>query len=230
MSERIRKLFSEYHGKYDGANHIYSLGIDISWRKEAVKEAMLDKRSFNILDVATGTADVAIMLAEEAMRHGKRVEITGMDFNNEMLKTGREKVARKNLGNISLFKGDALSMDFADSSYDLATCAFALRNFDDLRSFFKELHRVLKKNGKFVILEMGNPDDPVRRAVFQFYFGVLMRPLGYIIGIDAYKWLLHSITHFDKKSAVRMLKEEGFRSVKTRELAMGVGFLITGTK
>ncbi len=230
MSERIRKLFSEYHGKYDSANHIYSLGIDISWRKEAVKEAMLNKRSFNILDVATGTADVAIMLAEEAMRNGRRVEITGIDFNNEMLKTGRKKVARKNLGNISLLQGDALSMGLADSSYDVATCAFALRNFDDLRVFFKELHRVLRKNGKFVILEMGNPDDPVLRAVFQFYFGVLMRPLGYIMGIDAYKWLLYSITRFDKKSAVRMLKDEGFRGVKTRELAMGVGFLITGTK
>lgn len=230
MSERIRKLFSEYHGKYDSANHVYSMGIDILWRKDAVREAMIAKRAFRILDIATGTADVAIMLAEESAARGKRVEITGMDFNREMLETGRKKVAKKGLGNVSLRQGDALSMDLGDSSYDVATCAFALRNFDDLGKFFGELHRVLKKDGKFVILEMGNPDGPVQRAIFQFYFGVLMRPLGYAIGIDAYRWLLYSITHFNKKKAVKMLKDEGFRNVKTRPLAMGVGFLITGIK
>ncbi len=230
MSERIQKLFTDYHGKYDRANHVYSLGVDIGWRKEAAKEAMIAKESCMVLDIATGTADVAMMIAQDAARMGKKVEITGVDFNKEMLQVGKEKVEKAGLTNVSLETGDALSMDLPDSSFDVATCAFALRNFDDLGRFFNELYRVLKKDGKFVILEMGNPDRAYQRAIFYAYFGILMRPLGYVLGIDAYKWLLYSIRHFDKKSAVSMLKSRGFRDVKTRELATGVGFLITGFK
>ena len=230
MSERIQKLFTNYHKKYDRANHIYSLGIDRKWRQDAATEAIINKHMYKILDIAAGTADLAIMIADEAIEEGKSVEITGIDFNKEMLSLGREKIRKKGINNISLEWGDALNIEAKDSSFDVATSAFALRNFDDINKFFKELHRVLKKNGKFVILEMGNPDKAAQRAIFQFYFGILMRPVGYIIGIDAYKWLLKSITNFDKKKAISMLKSSGFRNVKTRSLATGVGFLITGYK
>ncbi len=230
MSERINHLFTEYHGRYDLANSFYSLGIDRKWRRDAVKEAMIGKNGYSVLDIATGTAEIALLVAKNAAMLNKDVAITGMDSNREMLAVGREKVRKSGFRNISLVHGDALSMGLKDSSFDVATCAFALRNFDDLGKFFKELHRVLKRNGKFVILEMGNPDDPKQRFIFRFYFGVLMRPIAYIIGIDAYKWLLYSITHFDKKAAISLLRAQGFRDVRTRPLETGVGFLITGRR
>ncbi|MEM3838985.1 MAG: ubiquinone/menaquinone biosynthesis methyltransferase [Candidatus Micrarchaeaceae archaeon] len=230
MSERIHKLFTEYHSRYDWANRLYSLGIDNYWRKEAVGEALEAGGKIKLLDIATGTAELAIMASAEASALNKPIEITGIDFNDSMLEAGRKKVLDRGIRNIRLLHGDALAMGFASSSFDVATCAFALRNFDNLEAFFKELRRILRKGGKFVILEMGNPDSLVQRAIFQFYFGILMKPVGYAIGKDAYGWLLYSITHFDKYGAVRMLKQAGFKKVKVRNLVSGVGFLITGIK
>lgn len=230
MSDRIDRLFTDYHKRYDSANHFYSLGIDIGWRREAAREAMIGKNSYTVIDIATGTADMAIMTAEEARRRHKEVYITGIDFNKEMLGMGKRKVERRGVGNISLMIGNALSMKVPDSSFDVATCAFALRNFDNLSRFFSELHRVLRDNGKFVILEMAEPESAFGRAAFRFYFGILMRPFGYMIGNDAYKWLLQSISQFDKREAIALLKSRGFRNVRTRLLATGFGFLITGTR
>ncbi len=230
MSRRIKDLFTEYHGRYDLANHIYSMGVDIGWRREAAREAMVGKGRYKILDIAAGTGELSIMIAEEGARQGKRVEITGMDFNRAMLGLGREKARLKGLSNLRFELGDALSMRYPDSSFDVATCAFALRNFDELPRFFSELRRVLKKDGRFVILEMAEPDLARQRFLFHLCFGVLMRPLGYLIGIDAYKWLLYSIGHFDKKGAIRALRSCGFRQVRERPLATGVGFIVTGLK
>ncbi|MDE1860405.1 MAG: ubiquinone/menaquinone biosynthesis methyltransferase [Candidatus Micrarchaeota archaeon] len=230
MSERIMNLFSEVHGKYEAMNHIFSMGVDIGWRKEAAMAAMLPERSFRIIDIGTGTGDLALAINREAVRKKKDVRITGIDFNGDMLGIARRKVKGLGLRNIRLENGDALSLHFDAASFDVATSAFVLRNLDNLDAFAKQLRRVLRKGGRFVILEMALPDDLPQRLLFKLYFRMIMRPIGYLIDRDAYNWLNYSISRFDKRNLIRLLREEGFRDVSARQLFTGVGFIVTGTK
>ncbi len=230
MGKKINDMFSKIHNGYDLANRIYSAGTDASWRRDAARDAMIQRRSFRVLDIATGTGELAIDVANAAKSLGKDVTIVGLDLNKQMMDTGRSKVDKKGIGNITFKLGNAESLPFASASFDIATSAFLLRNLDNQDKFCSELHRVLKKGGKFVLLDMALPESILDRIIYELYFGVLMYPVSFLANREAYKWLRQSLATFDKKRFVSMLKSNHFRNIKVRPLTLGVGYVITGTK
>ncbi len=148
----IRKMFDDISGRYDLLNHLLSLGIDRSWRKRMVK-ILGEKNPKKILDVATGTADVAI-----AMASLKPLRISGIDFSEKMLAQGREKITRLGLENlITLKQGDAEKIPFSDSSFDAVTVAFGVRNFESLEQELREMRRILRPGGTMMILKFSHP-------------------------------------------------------------------------
>ena len=229
LSERIRELFDGISPHYDFMNHFLSMGTDKSWRRAAAIAAVMPKSEYSVLDVATGTADLAIEVYKQAAARGKTVSITGMDFSNKMLEIASKKVSALHISCISLESGDALRMKYPDASFDVVTTAFSLRNFDDLGAFVAEVHRVLKSDGRFVFLEMAAPDSGAQRAFFSLY-SVLMRAAGRLVRRGAYTWLVSSIKRFDKARLMRMLTDAGFRNVERRNLVSGIAFIATGEK
>ncbi len=227
MSREAQERFSRIHRHYDFFNHLFSLGTDIRWRNAAAREAMLGKKRYKVLDVATGTGDLAIATALRAKSLGKRIIITGIDFNNSMLSHVMPKIRRLGLGNIRAEKGDALHMKFRDSSFDVVTSAFALRNFDNLETFSRELRRVLKNGGKFVLLDMAMPS---RGAGLVKQYFKMMRLIGSVVNRKAYRFLTESITQFDRRRMVDILKKSGFRDVKIKNLSGEMAFIISGRK
>lgn len=231
MSERINKIFSKISSSYDLMNHLLSFGVDISWRKKTVSEIIkmsdgADK--LKILDIATGTGDLAISLSEEFAKYGKSAKIVGMDFNEDMLRIGRDKAAQKGT-RIVFEKCDALHMPYENGSFDMLTSGFALRNFDDLSKFASESYRVLRKGGGFVFVDMAMPNEKSKRYFFEIY-SLYMRFLGFFVDNGSYKWLVHSIKTFDKKGLQRKLKSVGFKEIKQLELTSGIGYIILGKK
>ena len=229
MSERIKRIFSKIYKQYDFMNHFYSMGIDISWRKSAAKRAIPNKDSFRVLDVATGTGDLAIEIARQAAREGKKAHIVGMDFNKEMLEVAKKKIHDYNLSNLHVELGDALKMKYPSGSFDVLVSGFVLRNVDDLDIFARQIYRVLKKHGRIVLLDMARPDDPMQLFIFNTYFG-LMRIAAMFADKEAYDWLVYSIGRFDKRACMLKIKRAGFRNVKIENLRSGVAFLITAEK
>ncbi|MDE1825772.1 MAG: ubiquinone/menaquinone biosynthesis methyltransferase [Candidatus Micrarchaeota archaeon] len=229
MSERINHIFSKIYRQYDFMNHFYSMGIDISWRKSAALKAIIPKKSFRVLDVATGTGDLAIDIARQASKERKEVSIVGMDFNKKMLEVAKRKIDKRNFGNIRVELGDALKMRYPSGSFDVLVSGFVLRNVDDLDIFARQIYRVLKKNGRIVLLDMARPDNPAQLFIFNTYFG-LMRLAAMFADKEAYDWLVYSIGKFDKKACILKIKRAGFRNVRIESLRSGVAFLITAEK
>lgn len=226
MSDEARERFTRIHRHYDLFNHLFSLGADIGWRNEAARESMVPKGSFRVLDAATGTGDLAIAISTEATRRGKRAEIIGMDFNEDMLSHAKAKARRLGMGNVRFEAGDALRLRYKPSTFDVVASGFALRNFDDLDVFAEEAKRVLKKGGRIVMLDMGRPDNP---AFMNAYFKVI-EAVGSLAGRKSYKWLTYSILNFDKRKAAGIFRKHGFRGVRVKSLSYDVAFLVTGKK
>lgn len=219
--------FSRIHRHYDFFNHLFSLGTDIVWRREAAKEAILSKDRYKVLDIATGTGDLAIAVAQLSKEMGKTADITGIDTNRDMLSHVSPKVKRLGLSNIHAEQGNALKMRFDDASFDVVTSAFALRNFDNLETFSKELKRVMRRGGRFVLIDMAMPFKGAR--LMKVYFGA-MRLVGSTVNRKAYRFLTDSIMHFDRYKMVRLLKKAGFKRVRLRNLSGGIAFIISGTR
>ena len=232
MSKRIERIFSDISGVYDIVNHIYSLGIDISWRQSTVRAALANTRRKRIaaVDIGTGTGDLAIALAEEAARDGITVSVNGIDLNSDMLSYARVKLRRREIRSVRVGVGDALNTGFGDDSFDLAVSAFTLRNLDDLDVFSKELMRILKKGGRFVLTDMAGPDNRVWHAVFKAYFWTMAVVIGGLLDREAYAWLYRSVMEFDKLALVQTFRRNGFRDVRIEKLFSGVGFMVVGTK
>lgn len=212
-------------------NHLLSFGIDIKWRRDTVSEIIRmskGRKELNVLDLATGTGDLAIALSEALKKYGASARITGMDFNGDMLSLARAK-SRKNGIDILFEHGDALRMKYKNNSFDVITSGFALRNFDDIDVFARESYRVLRKGGFFVFVDMAMPDGRFKRRFFCAY-SIFMRFLGLFVDNESYKWLVHSIRAFDKKALEKKLRGAGFRNVKQRELVSGIGYIISGEK
>lgn len=226
MSREAKERFSRVHKHYDFFNHLFSLGTDIQWRNEAAKEAMIPKKEYSVLDIATGTGDLAVAVYKTAKSKGKTIALTGMDFNEAMLSHAKEKTEKLGIP-IKIDVGDALHTKYGDSSFEVVTSGFALRNFDDLTVFSKELRRIMKKGGKFVLLDMAMPYRG--RAFMKAYFKV-MESVGSVVNKNAYRFLTHSIMAFDRENMAKILNEQGFRSVKIRNLSYGMAFIITGYK
>ena len=228
MSQAVKERFARIAGKYDFYNHFFSRGIDIGWRDEAAKEAVLGKKSSFVLDSATGTGDLAFAVCKLAREKAKKVKIEGTDFVPQMLEIARMKAERMGMSGVSFKLEDSLRTKRKAGSVDVITTGFSLRNFDDVPAFLSESHRILRENGRLVILEMALPDRATDRLKFRLY-SYFIRFMS-LFADSAYNWLVDSINRFDKHALVERTRTAGFRNVKLRELRSGVAFVMTAEK
>jgi demethylmenaquinone methyltransferase / 2-methoxy-6-polyprenyl-1,4-benzoquinol methylase len=231
MSDEIKNMFSTIADKYDRMNHIMSMGKDMGWRRSAAIECLIGPDTLNVLDVATGTGDLALTIIWEGEKRDKKISITGVDFNKDMLRVAKSKIKKENINNIRLIMGDALSLQLKSGSFDVVTSGFALRNFDSLKSFIEESYRVLKPGGKIVYLDVARPDTALTK-LFQFYYFKIVPVI--VTSVDynpnAYQYLFSSLWIFDKHKALELVKHAGFKDAKIKNLTFGAAFLITARK
>lgn len=228
-STAVRNMFSSIAGKYDLLNRLFSLGTDKKWRRELVSE-ITKTGDKPILDVATGTADVALSLEERCPGDGI---IIGTDFSLPMLQVGANKVSSNQAGRIMLTAGDAYALPFRENTFGAVTIAFGLRNLAHRVEGLKEMARVLTPGGRVVILEFSPMDRPVTGPLFRFYFHRVMPFLGGIISgnREAYRYLPESVDLFpDPVRLGQEMIEAGFTEVRYRALTMGIAFLHVGEK
>ena len=221
-------MFDNIAWRYDFLNHFLSMGIDKKWRRKAI-EILKPKGPKKILDVATGTGDFAI----EAMKLSPH-SITGIDLSRQMLKIGKEKVMRKNLGNIiQLEEGDAENLSFANNTFDAFTVAFGVRNFESLELGLGEKYRVLKTVGTGVILEFSKPKNSWIRRLYFFYFYRILPSFGRLFSKDrnAYTYLPDSVGSFpDQKEFISLMKSVGFTETTFKDLSFGIASIYIGSK
>ncbi|HYD22160.1 MAG TPA: bifunctional demethylmenaquinone methyltransferase/2-methoxy-6-polyprenyl-1,4-benzoquinol methylase UbiE [Flavipsychrobacter sp.] len=226
--EQVAEMFNHIAGKYDFLNHFLSLGIDKGWRKKAIREiATVGPKQ--ILDVATGTGDLAI--AAMATRPKR---IIGIDIADQMLEVGRKKIAAKGLsGIISLQNGDSAALPFADNAFDAVTCAYGVRNFENLEAGLKEMCRVMRPGGKLAVLEFSHPGKFPVKQLFKFYSRYILPTLGNMISKHsrAYTYLPESVDAFPEgERLVNILTMCGFKDAKARPLTFGITTLYTASK
>lgn len=236
MSEEINEMFSKIALQYDFMNHLMSFNFDKSWRGEAAKEAMLPQKQYNILDIAAGTGDLSIAINRLAKRQRKKVRIYLSDFNKDMLAIAERKLKTEGTKNIKTEIVNAFKMVHKSNSLDLLTSGFGLRSFafskggkKNLQKFISESYRVLKPNGKIVLLDMALPDNKFQRMFFNGY-SILMLTMGLFIDKPTYEWLVNTIKTFDKNELMRMMKSSGFRNINMRNLTSGIAYLVTAEK
>ena len=225
----IAAMFDRISPKYDALNHLLSLNIDKVWRRKTAK-AVAKSQPKTILDLATGTADLAIALA----KCNPQAHIIGMDISEKMLEIGKEKVSKKGLANqIELRLGDAAALPFESNTFDAVSVAFGIRNFENLEHGLSEIQRVLKPNGRAVILEFSMPERFPIKQLYALYFKHLLPAIGKAVSKDgnAYSYLPLSVEQFPKpKVFLRMLAEKGLENGMAKPLSFGIATLYTSTK
>jgi len=226
--EQVTKMFDTISKDYDGLNRVISFGIDVNWRKKVVK-LVKEKKPEKILDIATGTGDLAIQFSETTAS-----KIIGLDISNGMLEIGKSKVKKKGLQErIELVLGDSENMTFQDNSFDAVSVAFGVRNFENLEKGLKEIYRVLKPNGIFVILETSVPTKTPYKQGYKIYTKYVLPLIGKVFSKDrsAYKYLCESASVFPYGEALNnILREIGFISVKDFPQTFGVATIYSATK
>ena len=226
--EQVTKMFDTISGDYDGLNRVISFGIDIKWRKKVVK-IVKENNPETILDIATGTGDLAINLAETNAKN-----IVGFDISSGMLEIGKQKVRNKALeSRIDMILGDSENMPFDDNSFDAVTVAFGVRNFETLENGLKEIYRVLKPNGTFVILETSVPTKSPYKQGYKFYTKNILPLIGKAFSKDrsAYKYLCESASVFPHGEALNnILRKVGFIEVKNMPQTFGVATIYSASK
>ena len=226
--QEVAEMFNNIASKYAFLNHFLSMGIDILWRKKAIR--ILKKENPQIiLDVATGTGDFAI---EAVATDAKK--IIGVDIARDMFKIGEQKVAKKNLSHIISFDyGDSENLQFDDNHFDAITVSFGVRNFENLNKGLAEMNRVLKPGGSLVVIEFSKPTTFPIKQLYNFYFKFILPTLGKLISKDqrAYTYLPESVEAFpfgqvflDKMLSVN------FRDVKNIPLTFGIASIYIGKK
>jgi demethylmenaquinone methyltransferase / 2-methoxy-6-polyprenyl-1,4-benzoquinol methylase len=225
----VREIFATVPGRYDFMNHLLSLRRDIAWRRFAVRK-MRFCNTFRFLDVATGTADLAI----EAAKGHPRIQVTGIDFSPEMLALGRRKVEERGLADrIRLLQADAMTLPFPDGSFDAVGIAFGIRNMPDRLRALKEMRRVLVPGGRIFVLEMNSPRNRLWRGFFAPYLNRVLPVIARLFSRNpaAYLYLVDSITHFPIPSAFLSLMEEaGFGNPERDSLTFGITSLYVGSQ
>lgn len=221
-------MFNSIASRYDFLNRSLSLGIDRGWRRKAIR-SLQDIEPKYILDVATGTADLAI----EALKLNP-VKVTGVDISALMLKVGQEKIKAKNLtGKIELVKGDSEHLLFDDNSFDAITVAFGVRNFEHLQKGIDEMYRVLRPGGKIAVLEFSKPKSFPFKQIYNFYFSTILPTWGGLISKNksAYTYLPESVQHFPEGNEfIAYLNRAGFKEAKSNTLTFGICSLYTAIK
>lgn len=227
--EQVADMFDNISEKYDGLNRVISFGIDQKWRKKVVKEVKKAKAK-NVLDIATGTGDLAIMIAEKTNAEN----IIGLDISQGMLDVGIKKIDRKNLSDtIKMVNGDSENLPFEDNFFDAITVAFGVRNFENLEKGLSEILRVLKPNGKFIILETAVPNKSPFKQFYKFHCNIVLPTVGKLFSKDnrAYSYLSESAAHFPHGEALNnILRKVGFSNVKDNPQTFGVASIYVSTK
>ncbi|RAJ22282.1 demethylmenaquinone methyltransferase/2-methoxy-6-polyprenyl-1,4-benzoquinol methylase [Gelidibacter algens] len=226
--EQVAQMFDTISKEYDGLNRVISFGIDVKWRKKVV-DIVAQSNANRILDIATGTGDLAINLAQTSAQ-----EIIGLDISDGMLEVGRKKIADRKLSNkIQMLLGDSENMPFEDHSFDAITVAFGVRNFENLEKGLSEILRVLKPNGTFVILETSVPVKTPFKQGYKFYSKFILPTIGKVFSKDrvAYSYLSESASVFPYGEALNnILRQIGFSNVKDLPQTFGVATIYTATK
>lgn len=227
--EEVREMFDNIAPKYDLLNHTLSMSIDRVWRRRVVGE-MRRAKPGRILDVATGTGDLAIAMA----RRIRDVQVLGVDLSEQMLAVARRKIEARGLdGRIVLDRGDAERLAVADASVDVATVAFGVRNFGDLGAGLRELARTIKPGGKVVILEFSRPRNRVFRALYEFYSYKILPRIGGLVSRDkrAYEYLPASVGEFPApEEFMAMMARAGFRNCRARSQSFGIAQIYIGER
>jgi demethylmenaquinone methyltransferase / 2-methoxy-6-polyprenyl-1,4-benzoquinol methylase len=220
-AERVRRMFDQIAPTYELVNSVTSAGRDRHWRRKMVELARVRPDDV-LLDIACGTGDVARNFASVGEGGMRPRQIVGLDFSLPML----EQAARRPIAAGDFCQGDALRLPVADASVSIVTCAFGIRNFQDLARGFAEMHRVLRPGGRAVLLEFSLPRRPAMRWVYLFYIRRILPLLGRLISRDrsgAYRYLPSSVVSFpDRDSIAARLREAGFSGVAVHPLTLGI--------
>ncbi len=227
--EKIQQMFGAIAPRYDFLNRLLSLGIDRRWRTKAV-QLLKYREGSRILDVATGTGDVAL---EIALRTPQSVKITGADFCKEMVDLGVEKVAASPYADrIDLMVAPCEDLPFANDTFDSITIAFGIRNVVDRKLGLAEMWRVLRPGGRMIILEFSTPRSQLFRQLYYFYFRRLLPVVGGLFSrYNAYKYLPDSVLEFPSQEEFSgMIAEAGFRNIHLHELTFGIATIYVGEK
>ena len=225
----VESMFDSIAWWYDFLNHFLSFGIDRLWRKRAIRIISRHYQKPEILDVATGTADLAIT----AMRINP-LKITGIDISQNMLEIGTEKILRKGFSDkINLIQGDSENIPFGNDQFDVAMVAFGVRNFSDPLKGLTEMNRVIRTNGMILVLEFSKPSGFLFRTVYNFYFRNILPFVGKMFSKDksAYSYLPDSVFKFpDNEKFLDLLRNSGFSETRQEKLTGGVASIYTGVK
>ena len=227
--EGIRKLFDNIAPDYDKLNHLLSLNIDKGWRRKAVKEIVDTDAQLNILDVACGTGDFTIEIAQKAK---KGSTITGIDLSEGMMIIGRKKIEAAGI-DATMVQGDCENLQYPANTFDRISVGFGVRNFEHLELGLKEMHRVLNSKGKLIILELSVPSNSFIRWCYKVYFLKILPVVGCWISGDrgAYEYLPASVLRFPAPDKfMGMMQDAGFKSVSHKSLTFGICRMYIGKK
>jgi len=227
---RIEGMFDAIAGRYDFLNHVLSAGIDRAWRRRAIRSLGLTGGEC-VLDVCTGTADLAI---EARTATPAAARVIGVDFSDAMLRVGRDKLVRgQHERTVTLIRGDAMRIPLADQSVDAITIAFGIRNVEQPEVACRDMHRTLRPGGRLAILEFAMPTTPVVRAGYLAYFRYVLPRIGRLVSRHnaAYGYLPASVAAFEVPGAfVKILQQSGFSRVTAVPLTFGIVFLYTACR
>ncbi len=226
---QVSTMFNRIAPYYDFLNRFLSLGIDTIWRKKAI-DLLQSEQPKLILDVATGTADVAL----ETVKRLQPDKVIGIDISTEMLEIVKKKIKKRGLDTvIELQEGDSENLPFADNTFDAITVAFGVRNFENLEKGLTEMRRVLKDNGKLVVLEFSKPSVFPIKQMFNLYFKYILPTIGRLTSKDprAYSYLYESVQAFpDGDDFVNILSKTGYKSNQCKPLTLGICSIYSGQK
>lgn len=227
--EQVAEMFDHIAPKYDLLNQVLSLGIHKGWRRKTIKK-LRDLKPRIIMDVATGTGDLAI----EAVRQLNPEKVVGVDISEGMMRLGREKVKAKKLDHIISFQqGDSENLPFPDNTFDAVTVGFGVRNFAHLEKGITGMYKALKPGGKLVVLEFSKPHQFPMKQLTNFYYRFILPLVGRMVSSDkrAYTYLPESIAAFPEGPAfLEVMKKSGFPKVEWQPLTFGVASIYVGTK
>ncbi|WP_395045143.1 bifunctional demethylmenaquinone methyltransferase/2-methoxy-6-polyprenyl-1,4-benzoquinol methylase UbiE [Flavobacterium sp.] len=226
--EQVTQMFDAISGNYDGLNRVISFGIDVKWRKKVV-QLVAAKNPTNILDIATGTGDLAILMTQTSAK-----KIIGLDISEGMLEVGKNKIIDKKLDNvIEMIVGDSEKMSFEDNYFDAITVSFGIRNFETLEKGLAEILRVLKPNGIFVVLETSIPEKTPYKQGYKFYTKNILPIIGKLFSKDnvAYGYLSESASVFPYGEELNnILRKIGFIDVVAMPQTFGVATIYSASK